>query len=130
MKNINLSFTNSPKKKTKEKVILTYHGYVPAQKGYYTYIDSDNNEKIFDDLSYTITKVSATKYNAKKTTLSKIDLKFVPEAESVEYCPAYFTYNTNEVYLDSAIYDKESNSYIGKMTTMKVYDKEIRLYEE
>ena len=55
MGNINLSFPTKVKKqktnkvvKKEEKIILTYHPSIPAQKEYYTYVDKDGNEVVED----------------------------------------------------------------------------------
>jgi len=133
MGNINLSFVNSQKAKDKsqqEKVILTYHEYVPEQKEYYTFIDANGNEKIFNDPSYTISKISSSKTIAKKVSVSKVDLSFVPAKKPCDYKPEYFTYNDGQVFLDKPIYNELDNSYIGIFNKVKTYDKEIKLYEE
>jgi len=134
MGNINLAFGNKKQKSTnkfgKEKVILTYHDGIPGKKEYYTYIDTEGNEQKFEDTTYTISKLSSTKYIAKKVSVSKVNLDFIPSKESVDYKPGYFTYNDNELYLNKPIYDKDSNSYFGINNIVKIYDKEIKLYEE
>lgn len=133
MGNINLSFANSQKandESQKEKVILTYHEYIPEQKEYYTFIDANGNEKIFDDKSYTISKISSSKTIAKKVSVSKVDLSFVPAKKHSDYVQEYFTYNDGQVFLDKPIYNELDNSYIGIFNKIKTYDKEIKLYEE
>ena len=135
MGNINLSFKNSQNKKQKqtkkEKVILTYHDSIPQSNEYYTFIDKNGHELPFDNKSYIITKISSSKFVAKKTNVSKINLNFVPSKEGVEYKPAYFTYNSEKISLvEDPIYNEETNSYIGKITFTNIHDKEIKLYEE
>ena len=103
MGNISINFSNLPKKKVtktvkekpKQKIILTYHNCIQEIPEYYTYIDSDNNEKVFSDTSYMINKVSLSKHIAKKTIVNKTYLEFVPKKEAIEYKPNYFTYNNS-----------------------------------
>lgn len=133
MGNITLSFANNQKAKNKsqkEKVILTYHESTPGKQEYYSYIDANGHEKIFKDSSYTISKVSSSRYIAKKVNVSKVDLKFIPSKEPVNYKPEYFTYNEGQLFLDKPIYNEIENSYIGIFNIVKTYDKEIKLYEE
>ena len=133
MGNITLSFTNDQKVKNelqKEKVILTYHESTPEKKEYYSYIDSNGNEKIFNDPSYTVSKISSSKTIAKKVNVSKVNLQFVPSKESIDYKHEYFTYNDGKLFLDKPIYSELDNSYIGIFNKVKTYDKEIKLYEE
>ena len=133
MGNITLSFTNSQKAKNeshKEKVILTYHEYIPEQKEYYSYIDANGNEKTFNDPSYMISKISSSKTIAKKVSVSKVDLSFVPGKEPSDYQQEYFTYNEGKLFLDKPIYNELENTYIGVFNIVKTYDKEIKLYEE
>jgi len=132
MGNINLSFgNNTPKtvKSKKEKIVLTYHEPVEGISEYYSYIDENGNEVKFDDKSYTIVKLSANKYIAKKANVSKVNLKYVPAQESSEYEPEYFTYG-DEKYLGEVKYNEETGKHTGIINVVKTYDKEIKLYEE
>lgn len=135
MGSINLSIVNNKNSKIrqtkKEKILLTYHESVPKSDEYYTFIDKNGHESIFNDKSYTISKISASKFVANKSSVSKINLKFIPSKEGTEYKPAYFTYNGEKISLtEDPVYNEETNSYIGILTETKVYDKEIKLYEE
>ena len=133
MGNITLSFVNNQKSKNKsqkEKVILTYHESTPEKKEYYSYIDANGHEKVFNDKSYIISKISSSKIIAKKVNVSKVDLEFVPSKESIDYKPEYFTYNNGQLFLDKPVYDEINNSYIGIFNIVKTYDKEIKLFEE
>jgi len=139
MRTINLSFTNNFKKnnnykknnkENKEKIQLTYHDCINYVPEYFSYMNDNNEEVKFNDKSYMITKISSSKYIAKKTVNSKIPLSYVNAKEEIKFTPAYFTYNGNN-YLDSnVIYDKETNSYKGIIEEVNVYDTEIKLYEE
>lgn len=138
MGTITLSFTNNSTKNKqikhvqqnkKEKVLLTYHACIEGVPEYFTYMDG-NTEKVFNDSSYMINKISSTKYIAKKNYVSKIPLTYIPAQENIECQQEYFTYNDNEIYLDKPIYDEESNTYKGTMEIVNIYDKEIKLYTE
>ena len=138
MGTITLSFTNKSTKNKqikhvqqnkKEKVLLTYHAGVEGVTEYFTYMDG-NAEKVFNDSSYMINKISSTKYIAKKNYVSKIPLTYIPAQENIEYQQEYFTYNDNEIYLDKPIYNEETNTYIGTLEVVNIYDKEIELYED
>lgn len=131
MGNITLSFTNKKQKPNKkEKVILTRHNEIERIPEYYSYIDSNNNEQIFNDTSYIIAKASASKIIAKKTTVSKINLDFIESKESVKAESGYFTYNGNKKYIGKPEFDDTIGSYIGIFNNVNIYDKEIKLYEE
>jgi hypothetical protein len=137
MGTITLSFTNNSVKNKqnkqnkvkKEKVLLTYHMCVEEVPEYFTYMDG-HKEKVFDDHSYMINKISSTKYIAKKNYVSKIPLTYVAAQENIESQPEYFTYNDNEIYLDKPIYNEETNTYTGVLEVVDIYDKEIELYED
>lgn len=137
MGTITLSFTNNSVKNKqnkqnkikKEKVLLTYHMCVEEVPEYFTYMDK-NKERVFNDNSYMINKISSTKYIAKKNYVSKIPLTYVAAQENIESQPEYFTYNDNEIYLDKPIYNEETNTYTGVLEVVDIYDKEIELYED
>ena len=137
MGTITLSFTNNSVKNKqnkqnkikKEKVLLTYHMCVEEVPEYFTYMDK-NKERVFNDNSYMINKISSTKYIAKKNYVSKIPLTYIAAQENIESQPEYFTYNDNEIYLDKPIYNEETNTYTGVLEVVDIYDKEIELYED
>jgi len=138
MGNITLSF-NSKKNKgkfsakrpeNKEKILLTYHDCIQEKPEYFSYIDSNGNEMYFNDSSYTINKISSTQYIARKSYVAKVPLEFIESKAPVQYQKAYFTYNGNERYLDKVNYNSYTNSYVGTLEVVNVYDKEVLLYEE
>jgi len=130
MGNITLSFTDKKQNKVKKKIKLIYHESIPGVKEYYTYIDKDGYESVFNDSSYMISKISSTKTIAKRVNVCKVPLEYVPEMKSVEYEPGYFTYNDNKLYLGKPIYNEETNSYFGVFDKANIYDKEVKLFEE
>jgi len=135
MGTITLTFSNNNKQnrktpsKNKQKVQLTYHGCINPVPEYFSYINDNNEEVKFTDKSYSINKISSTKYIGKKSFVSKVPLTYIPAQEAIEYQQAFFTYNNNEIYLDKPIYDEETNTYKGVLEVVDVYDKEIKLYE-
>lgn len=131
MGTINLSFTNNKKSNKPQKlnkVFLTYYNSVKEIPEHYTYINENGTEVIFNDKTYNINKISSSKYIAQKSTVSKIPLTFIESKESIDFEPAYFTYDGNKRFLDKPYFDEESNSYKGILKITKVFDKEIKLY--
>lgn len=130
MGTITFSFNNDSKKKNKpdkEKVLLTYHQCINSVPEYFSYINDKNEEVKLDDKSYSITKISSSKYIGKKSVVSKIPVEFVEAKEKIDFKPEYFTYNGNEVYLKNPIYNEETNTYTGILEVVDIYDKEIKL---
>ena len=118
------------KSNSKEKIILTYYPLQKEVPERYTYLE-DGKEVEFTDSSYIITKISSTKSLAKKSIVEKVQLQFQPEKDHVEYQDGYFTYkDSDERFLDDVVFDKEVNSYIGTITKVHTYDKEIQIFEE
>jgi len=139
MGNIVLSLNPQDKKKqqkpttARKRIPLIHHDGIVGHPETYTYIADDGKEKVFDDSSYKILKVSSSKYIAKKTSVVKVPLEVVDSRDPIEYKPGYFTYislNGEQMrYLDRATYDNEDCSYHGTLKQTIMHDKEVKLLE-
>ena len=131
--NFNINNTNKKnkkvnKKENKEKILLTYHSCIDEIPEYYTYIDNDNEVK-FTDSSYIISKISSSKYLAKKNIVNKVSLKFIPAKKNIEYQEPYFTYNGN-IYKKDIFYNEDKNTYIGIIENSVLDYTKVVLFEE
>lgn len=131
--NINRNNKGGNKKasqKDKEKIMLTYHPFKEEILERFTYL-VNGIEQEFTDNSYIVNKVSANKSIAKKTYVEKVMLKFHEAKDHVEYQEGYFAFKgTDKKFLDDVYFDEEKNSYIGIITNVNTYDKEVKLFEE
>lgn len=134
MKNFNFSFSTPTKnKRQKEKVILTYHDPIEGKPEYYTFIDEDGREQIFNSNGYSISKASSLKTVATKSVVTKLDISFVPSKDDVEYKDGYYTYyknGTESIFEGNVIYDSDLNSYIGIKKDFKISKNKIQLFKE
>ena len=135
MKTIVFSFGNSEKKNivkpTKKKTILKYHNKIEGKKEYYTYINDNGEEEIFDTSGYNIIKKSSSLTVASKVIVNKIELEYVEPKEKTEYQKPYFTYNNGQdVYLDTPEFDDNTNTYFGYIKKLYTFEQQVQLFKE
>ena len=131
MEKLVFSFGDNKKKTTRKrkKVVLIHHPKIEGRKEYYTSINSDGNEEIFDINSYNVIRKSASSTVASKTIVDKVDLNFVDSKAGSDYKEPYFTYN-GEVFKDKIEYDESTNTYYGFINKLYMFDQKIQLFKE
>ena len=117
-------------KKKKKRIYLNYYKEIPEIPEYYSYIDSDGIEKKFEDKTYNIFKSGTNKIIARKNSVSKISLTYVPAKQEIKYQKGYFITEDGTKYDNTIYFDKDTESYYGIKRNISVYENKIQLSEE
>jgi hypothetical protein len=112
------------------KIVLTQKESEEVVPEYYTYIDSNGNEQKYTGI---ISRSSDNVYG-KSFEQHKVKLEYHPGVKQVNGNDEYFSYTdmsgVERMYTDDIEFDEKSNSYVGKIPSVKVTNKVIDIFEE